>query len=109
MAVKRGSKSKVVYFSPKEWENVCAKAEEANLRVGTYIRVISAKGEIKKVDMRAVNELRLEVSRIGNNINQIVHLANKTQTVAKKDVESLKAKMDEIKSILNHWIKSLWM
>lgn len=109
MPMKKGNREKKVYFSPEEWEQVCKKADEANLRIGTYIRVISSKGEIKKVDMRAVNELRLEVSRIGNNINQIVHLANKTQTVAKKDVESLKAKMDEIKSILNHWIKSLWM
>lgn len=109
MPMKKGNREKKVYFSPQEWENVCAKAKEAGMRVGTYIRVISSKGEIKKVDMRAVNELRLEINRIGNNINQIVHLANETQAVTQKDVDSLKAKMSEIKSTMSHWIKSLWM
>lgn len=109
MTLKRGTKSKIVYFSPEEWEQVCTKAQEMNMRVGTYIRVIASKGEIKKVDMRAVNELRLELSRIGNNINQIVHLANETQSVTHKDVEILNKRMAEIKSTVNHWIKSLWL
>lgn len=107
MPFKKDRIRKLVAFSPDEWAQVCAKAQEMNMRVGTYIRVIASKGEIKKVDMRAVNELRLELSRIGNNINQIVHLANETQTVTYKDVEILKKKLSEIKSTLNHWLKSL--
>lgn len=107
MPFKKDRIRKLVAFSPDEWAQVCAKAQEMNMRTGTYIRVIASKGEIKKVDMRAVNELRLELSRIGNNINQIVHLANETQTVTYKDVEILKKKLSEIKSTLNHWLKSL--
>lgn len=107
MPFKKNKIKKLVAFSPEEWEQVCKKAEETKMRVGTYIRIISVKGEIKKVDLRAVNELRLELSRIGNNINQIVHLANETQTVTRKDIESIKKKLAEIKSTMKYWFDKL--
>ena len=107
MAVKKGSKSKIVYFSPEEWDQVCDKAEDLGMRVGTYIRVIAVKGEIIKINMFSLNELRLEISRIGNNINQIVHLANETQTVGRKDIELLTGYLRDIRKLLKDWISSL--
>lgn len=107
MPMKKGNREKKVYFSPEEWNQVCNKAEELKMRVGTYIRVIAVKGEIKKVNMVSLNELRLEISRIGNNINQIVHLANETQTVTRKDIESLNRNLRDIKSLLKNWINSI--
>lgn len=107
MAVKKGTKSKIVYFSPEEWDQVCGMAEDLGMRVGTYIRVMAAKGEIKKINMFSLNELRLEISRIGNNINQIVHLANETQTVTRKDVELLTRYLRDIRKLLKDWISSL--
>lgn len=107
MAVKKGSKSKIVYFSPEEWGQVCDKAEDLGMRVGTYIRVIAVKGEIIKINMFSLNELRLEISGIGNNINQIVHLANETQTVGRKDIELLTGYLRDIRKLLKDWISSL--
>lgn len=107
MPMKKGNREKKVYFSPSEWEAVCAKAEELKMRVGTYIRVIAVKGEIKKVNMVSLNELRMEISRIGNNINQIVHLANETKTVTTKDIDMLNRYLREIKKLLKDWINSL--
>ncbi|MFR0736598.1 MAG: plasmid mobilization relaxosome protein MobC [Oscillospiraceae bacterium] len=49
----------------------------------------------------------MEISRIGNNINQIVHLANETKTVTAKDIDMLNRYLREIKKILKDWINSL--
>ena len=107
MPFKKDKIRKLVAFSPEEWDQVCDKAEDLGMRVGTYIRVMAAKGEIKKINMVSLNELRLEISRIGNNINQIVHLANETQTVTRKDVELLTRYLRDIRKLLKDWISSL--
>lgn len=108
MPMKKGNREKKVYFSPDEWNRVCEKAEKSGMRVGTYIRKVAVNGEIKIVDMRGVNELRMEISREGNNINQVAHLANETQSITIKDIERIEKSQKQIKNILNNWIKSLW-
>lgn len=51
MPRKKDTKEKKVYFSPEEWDVVCAKASYLHMRVGTYIRKIAVQGEIKHYDM----------------------------------------------------------
>lgn len=107
MPFKKNKIKKLVAFSPEEWEQVCKKAEELKMRVGTYIRLIAVKGEIKNINMVSLNELRMEINRIGNNINQIVHLANETKTVTRKDIDSLKKWLAEVKDTLKYWFNKL--
>lgn len=98
---------KHILYSDEELAEVEKRASELNMRVGTYIRKISVKGQIIVYNVESVNEMRLEISRVGNNINQIVHLANETQTVTNKDIERLKRNLSEIKSLMNNWLDFL--
>ena len=107
MSVKKGTKGKIVYFSPAEWEEVERRSKAMHMRTGSYIRLISVQGEIKKFDNAALNKVSVEISKIGTNINQIVHLANSVHSVNEKDFKKLKAWMDVLKEKSQEWFKPL--
>ncbi|MBP3742614.1 MAG: plasmid mobilization relaxosome protein MobC [Treponema sp.] len=107
MPVKKGTKGKIVYFSPAEWAEVERRSKALHMRTGSYIRLISVQGEIKKYDNAALNKVSVEISKIGTNINQIVHLANSVHSVNAKDFQKLKAWMDVLKEKSEEWFKPL--
>ncbi|MBP1547214.1 MAG: plasmid mobilization relaxosome protein MobC [Oscillospiraceae bacterium] len=95
---------KKVLLADEELEAIKRNAECVGMKVGTYMRVIAIKGEIKRFDMRAVNDVRLELHRIGVNINQIAHLVNETQSVNPSDMQRLETEMKKMKKIMDNWL-----
>lgn len=73
----------------------------------TYVRRIAVQGQIKKFDMRLVNEVKLELIRIGTNINQIATMVNTTNTVYKNDIENLKQEFSVLQNVVSKWLKPL--
>lgn len=98
---------KKVLLADEEFELIKLNAMKLNMKVGTYMRVIALKGEIKLFDMKAVNDVRLELHRIGVNVNQIAHMVNETQTVNLSDMQRLEREMSKLKIIMENWLRPL--
>lgn len=110
MPVRKTTKQKLVYFPPDEWQTVCERAAALNQRTGTYIRRIAVKGTIKSFDMRQFNHLIMSFNRIGNEINQIVRVANSTKSIYAKDLEDMKKSFEDLRTVFANYllpIKSL--
>ena len=110
MPARKDTKQKIVYFSPEEWEKVCQRAAALNQRTGTYIRKIAVEGNIKNFDVKQFNHLIMSFNRIGNEINQIVKVANSTQSVYAKDFEDMKKSFEYLETVFANYllpIKSL--
>lgn len=101
---------KEVKFNPDEWHTVCERAAALNQRTGTYIRGIAVKGNIKSFDMKQFNHLIMSFNRIGNEINQIVRVANSTKSIYAKDLEDMKKSFEDLRTVFANYllpIKSL--
>jgi hypothetical protein len=85
-----------IFFSKTDWQQILLRAEKANMKPSTYIREMALNGGIVVYDMMAMNSLTLAITRIGTNINQIVHLANEVHSVNLNDVKILSEKLDRI-------------
>ena len=107
MPRKKDTKEKKVYFSPEEWDVVCAKASYLHMRVGTYIRKIAVQGEIKHYDMSELNSLKMSFNRIGIELNQIAKVANSTQSVYQKDIEDMQKEMDYFRRVMKNYLHEL--
>ena len=98
-------KSILVRVSDEEEEQIKAKAAEAKMNVSSYLRWIACEGTIKVYDMKAVNDLIVQVSRIGTNINQIATMVNQTKSVYRNDIGDLKKQLDKMEKELNEFLK----
>lgn len=61
-----------------------------------YVRMMALNGRVVKIDFRTLKESLAEtgqyvyeLNKIGNNLNQIAHKLNQTDTVGKEDVSYL--------------------
>ncbi|HEM3587020.1 TPA: MobC family plasmid mobilization relaxosome protein [Streptococcus suis] len=69
-----------------------------------YARFMMAKGEVKLIDFPALKALRLEVNRIGTNINQVAKRVNENGSVSLEDIAELKAYQRELDQKINQLI-----
>ena len=98
---------KHIKFNKTEWEIVERKAAVLGKRTGTYIREISVRGEIKKYDMKELNNLRMSFNRIGVELNQIAKVVNSTQSVYKKDIEDMQKQMTYFRTVMDNYLTEL--
>lgn len=82
----------------KELEMIDQKAAVAELNRSQYIRKMAVEGFIIKRDFTQVEQLVLEINRIGNNINQVARRANELEHVDRDDLRYLKKQLDSIYS-----------
>ncbi len=98
---------KHIKFNIAEYEVICIRAAKLKMRIGTYLRTIAVQGCIKVFDLKELNDVRLAVNRIGNNLNQISAVANSTNSIYKKDVEDLQNEMKQLRIIFEDWLEPL--
>ena len=101
------NKAKLIKFSPEEWDIICQRAAALNQRTGTYIREISVQGVIKNYDTKQFMHLVMSFNRIGNEINQIVKVANSTNAVYAKDLEDMKKRFEELETVFDNYLLPL--
>ena len=69
---------KPIRFAPDEWEKITKRAEEVVLPPSVYVRRTTLGYRLsRRINSRAIYQL----SRIGNNLNQIARVANATGRV----------------------------
>ena len=79
----------LVRLSPKEKEHLKAQAEACALKMEPYIRKLIMGKEIRPRPPDEYVKLLREINAIGNNINQIAHIANAERHISKDKVEEV--------------------
>jgi uncharacterized protein (DUF342 family) len=86
------TRNKLVIFTEEEWEHITKSADECGMKVGTYIQTMAVRGQVIKCDLNETGvlkelfEIKTELKRIGNNINQIAYKVNTTNKVYQADM-----------------------
>ena len=75
--------------------------------LGAYLRKMALTGYHITLDLTDVREMVNQLSRIGNNINQIAKRANETRNIYSSDVEDLKRNYSEIWAVTNQTLNKL--
>ena len=71
-------------------------AEMGVVNMGAYARKMMLDGCHVTLDLTDIREMTAQLSRIGNNINQIAKRANETRSIYASDFEDLKRGYSEI-------------
>lgn len=78
------------------------KMNQAGIRnFSLYARHMLLSGMTIHTDFSDLRNLIAELGKIGNNINQLAHKANSTNSVAKEDFNQLKKEHDELAKLVN--------
>ena len=84
-------------MTPEEKENLKRKAAEAHMTVSKYILHLTQTKRILLKD--DIAKLTVEISRIGNNINQIAHVGNTQKFVYKAQLNDVMKHLQEIEEL----------
>ena len=94
-------KNFTVRLSAKEHRLLEQKAQACGMNPSWYIRQLISNGGMVDVTLpEQRRDLINQISRIGNNINQIAHRANADGWISEWDVERVIAKMEEVKELM---------
>ena len=74
--MRKGYKKIEVYFPDAEYEAFLKKVKRTNLSISEFVRRMAAEQVIREAPHADVPYLMREVKRVGNNINQLLFLAN---------------------------------
>ena len=84
-------------LTPEEKKKLMAKAEEAHMSLSGYIIALSrSKRVVLKDD---IAKLTVEISRIGNNINQIAHIGNSQKFLYKAQLNDIVKHLQEVEDL----------
>ncbi|WP_174853504.1 plasmid mobilization protein [Streptococcus suis] len=95
-------------FFVDEQENrfIKQKMEEVGIvNFSQFAREMLIFGEVKKIDFDKLKQLRLEINRIGVNVNQIAKRVNENGDADSGDVAECLALLQELKEQTNRLIK----
>ena len=84
-------------LSDDEYRILKGKTKACNYRdMSDTMRHLIIEGMLYEVDYSYLREYNIQLGKIGNNINQVVHRANETRSIYQTDVNELKKEMDEV-------------
>ena len=70
-----------------------------------YARHMLLAGKIHYVDYSELQQLKWEVNKIGNNINQIAKLANQFEEISQEDIDDLLDLIHQVEWLVNNKLK----
>ena len=88
-----GKRNKAVLIRLTEWEHTYLKKQSSNagMKMEPYVRNLIMGNKVKPYPPDAYRGLLRELSAIGNNINQIAHIANAQQNISsEKNFEAIR-------------------
>lgn len=98
---------KEVTYTLTEWKQIEERAASVMLKTGTFIKRMSLEGKIFHVDMREVADVMKALRIIGANINQIAQIANETNNIYAKDIETLQREIEKIGHTFSLFLSNL--
>lgn len=90
------NKAVLVRLSTKEKDKLKANAAACSLKMEPYIRKLIMGKEIRPRPPDEYVKLLREINAIGNNINQIAHIANAERRITQNKIEEVLHLQDEI-------------
>ena len=95
-----------VRMTPEEKENLKRKADEAHMTVSKYIIHLS---QTKRVILKDdIAELTVEISRIGNNINQIAYIGNYQKYVNRTQLKVVSEYLQQIEDLQRKILRAMF-
>ena len=93
-------------LTPEEKKKLMAKAEEAHMSLSGYIIALSrSKRVVLKDD---IAKLTVEISRIGNNINQIAHIGNSQKFLYKAQLNDVVKHLQEVEDLQRKILRAIF-
>lgn len=95
-----------VRMTPEEKENLKRKATEAHMTVSKYIIHLS---QTKRVILKDdIAKLTVEISRIGNNINQIAYIGNYQKYVNRTQLKVVSELLKQIEDLQRKILRAMF-
>ena len=95
-----------VRMTPEEKENLKCKADEAHMTVSKYIIHLS---QTKRVILKDdIAELTVEISRIGNNINQIAYIGNYQKFINRTQLKVVSELLKQIEDLQRKILRAMF-
>lgn len=89
-------------MTPKENKLINARMKKHNFNnFNTYARYMLLAGEVITIDYSELINLKIEINRIGTNINQIAKHINTNEEISFENYKTLQESLSEIKKLLN--------
>ena len=92
----RNYKRVPVRLSEAEYFELKKKAKQCGLKMDPMMRKLILETDIRARPPNEYVQLVREINYIGNNINQIAHIANATGTIRQDQIEEVKKNQNEI-------------
>ena len=94
--MRKGYKKIEVYFPDAEYDAFLKKVKRTNLSISEFVRRMAADQVIREAPHADVPLLMCEIKRVGNNLNQLLALANSKGFF---DKAALKAAIKELREV----------
>lgn len=89
-------------LSDSDYEYLLGQEEMMKIKSHTkVIRTLIRDGFCYKIDYGGLYAVATQISRIGNNINQVARVANETGTVSDYQIQELKENLKKVEKIVN--------
>ena len=86
-----------LYLSAEEQAILDEKVKLSGMKnANIFLRHLIKYGYVYEVDYSELHENNYQLGKIGNNINQIAHLANSTGTISQNQINEVKELMNQI-------------
>ncbi|MBS5886199.1 plasmid mobilization relaxosome protein MobC [Clostridium sp.] len=102
---RKRNRSVLVRMDEKEYEKYIRLVKKSRLNQQSYNLRCMLNKDIYVID--GIQELAMQIRKIGVNINQLVHLANRENCLFKEDIKDIKNVMDEIWKVLINFVKQV--
>ena len=87
----------VLRLSDDEYRILDGKTKLSRMRSkSAFIRQLIVEGFVYDVDYSYLRDYNYQLGKIGNNINQIAHRINETESIYKADIDEVKNQMNEL-------------
>ncbi|MBO4898626.1 MAG: plasmid mobilization relaxosome protein MobC [Clostridia bacterium] len=89
-----------VLLTEREHKCLKQKAKAAGLAMGPFLRQFIVESEVRARPPDEYVQLVREINHIGNNINQIAHIANATQNISERQIDDVKKLQNDIVKLM---------
>ncbi len=88
------------WVNEDEYKKINEKILLSKMKIGRYLRNSALKKEIINYDFASIFELSAQLSRIGNNINQIAKKLNQGGRISSSEINYLHSTLEGINNVL---------
>ena len=85
-----------VRFTEEEYAALKGKCEIAGMKMEPFVRALVEGCRIKPAPPNSYNKLRQQLAAIGNNLNQLTHIANATGRVSASQLDRAQSLLEDM-------------